>query len=61
MKDLTPNRVSALLEKALETIIVLNLDVVCRVAKLTEMGSFFFFKKDLAGRGMPANKQDEMR
>jgi hypothetical protein len=49
-----------LLEKALETIIVLNLDVVvCRVAKLTEMGFFFFFKKDLAGRD--ANKQDEMR
>jgi hypothetical protein len=38
MKDLTPNRVHCW-EKALETIIVLNHDVVvCRVAKLTEMG-----------------------
>jgi hypothetical protein len=45
-----------LLEKALETIIVLNLDVVCRVAKLTEMVFFVFFKKDLADRGMPTSK-----
>jgi hypothetical protein len=47
-----------LLEKALETIIVLNLDVVSRVAKLlTEMGSFFASLENiLAGRGMPTSK-----
>jgi hypothetical protein len=45
-----------LLEKALEIIIVLNLDVVSQSCKVTEMGLFFFFKKDLAGSGMPTSK-----
>jgi len=51
-----------LLEKALETIIVLNLDVVSRVAKLlTEMGFFLCFFKKRFGWQRDANKQDEMR